>query len=80
MRTGWEIRSRHWHWLETLIEKPDKISCSDVLNGWFQEQSKTKELGWSAKYHKLGWQSLHVDSKQPRSITRIFVFLLCIYL
>jgi len=20
IRTGWEIRSRHWHWLQTLIE------------------------------------------------------------
>jgi len=20
MRTGWKIRSRHWHWLQTLTE------------------------------------------------------------
>ena len=39
MRTGWEMRSRHWHWLQTLIENKiscTKISCSEVSSDWFQ--------------------------------------------
>ena len=37
MRTGWDTRSRHWHWLRTLIET--KISCSEASSDWFQELS-----------------------------------------
>ena len=74
LRTGWDMRSRHWPWLE----EQDKISCLDKPNCWFQEQSKNKNHRWSEEQHKIGWQPMHVDFKLPRSVSRIFVFLLFI--
>ena len=73
MRIGFEVRSRHWHWLQPLIENKTRLV---VTSGWFQEQSMTKELGWSAEQHKLGWQPMHVDFKTPRSdYKNLYIFI-----
>ena len=80
MRTGLRNKVKTLTLITDIDWEPDKISYPVVSSGWFQEQSTTKELGWSAEYHKLGRQPLHVDSKPPRSISRIFVFSLYVFI
>ena len=39
MRTGWEIKIKTLTLIADIDWELDKISCTDVSTGWFQEQS-----------------------------------------
>ena len=67
MRTGWEIKIKTLTLIADIDWELDKIRCTDVSSGWFQEQCKTKEPRWSEEQHELGWQPMHVDFKPPKS-------------
>jgi len=76
MRTDWEIKIKTLTLIVDIDWELDKISCTDVSSGWFQEQSKTKEPRWSEEQHELGWQPMHVDFKPPRSDYKNLVLVL----
>ena len=45
-----------------------------------QETRGERNQRWFSEQHKLGWWSMHADSKTPSCVSRVFIFIVFIFI